>query len=514
MANVKCDLVLHDAQIFGCPASDGIAITDGAIVTHGKFAELKALVGPRTHIIRLGGRTIAPGFIDSHLHYLEAASVFSGVQLSKARTLGDLFLELRAAAARTAPGNWLKAFGCDEALLRDRRGPTRSELDEAVTKNPLRLRHQTLHASWLNSRAIAALGLEKPDFIPPDGANLVRDSAGRLTGLVVGMEQWLTARLPPVTAADLEARVRLFSRELSAQGVTSFTDANYRNGLDEVKLFGRLIADRAISQRVGLMIGAPHLESIDELRAAADRAQVGLAAAKFIDVAVADPLMLGQTVQRAAAAGLDCAFHATEVEELEAALDAIDAAIRQYGDAGAMPATMRIEHGGVITPDQIKRIAACKAWVVTNPAFIHYRGLKYADQPGLIPYLYRAQSLRRAGINLAGGTDAPVTPPRPLAAISAAVARQSIDGSELAPSERLPIAQAFDLFNASAARLARIRAGEIAPDRAADLIVLQRDPLKIRPAELMNLQVDMTMVGGRVVYERGRPEVAAGIPGQ
>jgi len=514
MANVKCDLVLHDAQVFGHPQSDAIAIIDGAIVTHGKFAELKALVGPRTHLVRLGGRTIAPGFIDSHLHYLEAASVFAGVQVSKARTIGDLCLDLRAAAARIAPGNWVKAFGCDEELLRDRRGPTRKELDEAVTKNPLRLRHQTLHASWLNSRAIAALGLEKPDFVPPAGSNLIRDSSGKLSGLVVGMERWLTAHLPPVTAADLEARARLFSRELSAHGVTSFTDANYRNGLDEVKLFAKLIAGGAIPQRFALMIGAPHLESLREARAVAAVARIDLAAAKFMDVVGTDPLELGQTVQRAAASGLDCAFHATEVEELEAALGAIEAAIRHFGDTAALPATMRIEHGGVITPDQMTRIAACKAWVVTNPAFIYYRGAKYAEEAGLISHLYRARSLRRAGINLAGGTDAPVTPARPLAAISAAVCRQSIDGRELAPAERLPIEQAFDLFNASGARLARIQAGEIAPDKAADLIVLQRDPLKIKTSDLKNLQVDIAMVGGRVVYERGRPEVATAIPGQ
>ncbi len=163
---------------------------------------------PGTHLIRLGGRTVAPGFIDSHLHFLEAASAAAGVQVSRARDIRELLLELRQAAARTAPGNWLKAFGCDESLLKEHRGPTRQELDEVVPKQPLRLRHQTLHASWLNSRAISALGLEKPDFTPPPGARLYRDSANRLSGLVTGMEEWLTERLPPITNADLEARAQ------------------------------------------------------------------------------------------------------------------------------------------------------------------------------------------------------------------------------------------------------------------------------------------------------------------
>ena len=84
--------------------------------------------------------------------------------------------------------------------------PYRAELDQSTPKNPLRLRHQTLHGSWLNSRAINLLGLEQADFKPPDGALLVRDASGRLSGLVVGMEEWLGARLPRVTEAELEAR--------------------------------------------------------------------------------------------------------------------------------------------------------------------------------------------------------------------------------------------------------------------------------------------------------------------
>src|SRR4029077_940426 len=133
-----------------------------------------------------------------------------GVVVSSAPDIRELLLELRQAAARTAPGNWLKAFGCDEALLTERRGPTRQELDEVVPKHPLRLRHQTLHASWLNSRAIRALDLEKPDFTPPPGARLYRGDDRRLTGLVTGMEEWLTGRLPPVTIANLEARARAY----------------------------------------------------------------------------------------------------------------------------------------------------------------------------------------------------------------------------------------------------------------------------------------------------------------
>jgi predicted amidohydrolase YtcJ len=169
----------------------------------------------------------------------------------------------------------------------------------------------------------------------------------------------------------------------------------------------------------------------------------------------------------------------------------------------------RIEHGGVITPEQLERLKVLHAWVVTNPGFPYYRGAKYVTEPGLLPYLYRARSLLEAGIEVAGATDAPVTPARPLIAIATAAMRVSVEGYEIALAERISIEQGFRLFTTQAARLARIKAGEIALGRLADLIVLPRDPMRLKPAELMNLPVDITIVGGRVVFERGRPEVAA-----
>src|SRR5580698_9670644 len=230
MALDKADMVLHEGVVSGHPASDSIAVADGIILAHGTFADLKPLVGPQTHLIRLAGRAVAPGFVDCHLHFMEGAAVANGLNVVRCRTIGDLLADLRLTARKTPPGNRLRAFGCDEALMHERRGPTRSELDASVPRNPLRLRHQTLHASWLNSRAIAALGLETAGVRLPDGAFLERDPAGRLTGLTVGMDEWISQHLPRVTAAELESRTRIYSRELAAAGITAFTDATVRNG--------------------------------------------------------------------------------------------------------------------------------------------------------------------------------------------------------------------------------------------------------------------------------------------
>ncbi len=503
----KADLVLHEGQILGHPESDSVAVGAGAIVACGPFGDLKAMVGPRTHLIRLAGRTVAPGFIDSHLHFLEAAAAVTGVSVWRCRTIADLLADLRVAASKTPPGNWLRAFGCDEALIRERRGPTLQELDQAVPRNPLRLRHQTLHASWLNSRALKQVKLDSPDFKAPPGAFIERDAEGRPAGLVAGMEEWIGAGLPLVTAAELESRARTLSRELASAGVTAFTDATVKNGPDEVQLFARLAQSRAIGQRIGLMVGARHLETAEQAAADASQAGVRLAGIKFMPGGAHGPGAIARRVATALARGFDCAFHVTEVEELDWALSTIEAARSSFGDAGG--AVCRIEHGGLIPPDYIERLAAVGAWVVTNPGFVYYRGAKYAGEPGLAASLYRARSLAAAGINLAGATDAPVTPARPLAAVAAAIARSSIEGYELAPDEALAAPDALALFTVAGARLARLRAGAIAVGQLADLIVLPKMPLELGPAELLNLPVDITIIGGRVVYERGRPAFAS-----
>jgi len=169
---------------------------------------------------------------------------------------------------------------------------------------------------------------------------------------------------------------------------------------------------------------------------------------------------------------------------------------------------LRIEHGGLIPPEYPEQIAAIGAWVVTNPGFIYYRGAKYAAEPALVPFLYRAKSLADKGIKLAGGTDAPVTPAKPLYAIAAAASRVSIEGYELARDEALAMDDAFALFTRAAAHLSRLPSGEIAPGRLADLVLLPADPTALQPAELMNLAVETTIVGGQIIYERGRPVVS------
>src|SRR5205807_6773364 len=141
-----------------------------------------------------------------------------------------------------------------------------------------------------------------------------------------------------------------------------------------------------------------------------------------------DATQMAKRIAQAVSMRMDCAFHATELEELELAVGALEIALGRGGVEPSSHIHFRIEHGGVIPPEYPVRLAALGAWVVTNPGFIYYRGAKYVTEPGLIPYLYRARTVMDAGVRMAGGTDAPVTPAKPLNAIAAAVSRGTQEG--------------------------------------------------------------------------------------
>jgi predicted amidohydrolase YtcJ len=326
------------------------------------------------------------------------------------------------------------------------------------------------------------------------------------------MEEWLSTRLPRITAAELESRARFYSHELAANGITAFTDATVRNGSEELTTFARLTSSGAIRQRISMMLGPQSLKDIGALRKCAEAGGIEIAGVKFMDVCRWQPETLTRTIVEAIRQEADCAFHVTEIEELDTVIRAWRRALQQT----AQPATsrVRIEHGGLIPPEYPEQIADIGAWVVTNPGFVYYRGAKYAAEPALAPFVYRGKSLFDAGIQMAAGTDAPVTPAKPLNAIAAAAARVSLEGYELGLHEALATDAAFALFTRAAAHLSRLPAGEITPGYRADLIVLPADPTALQPSELMNLAVETTIVGGQIIYERGRPVVSqsAGLP--
>lgn len=441
-------LVLRNVRPWGGPPVD-VAIRQGAIAAIGT-----GLACTGEEIDGRGG-LLLPGLHDHHLHILAQAARRQSVDLSGLTDAGEVAARLRA----TPGGGWIRAIGYDE---RAAGLPDAILLDGWIADRPLRLADRTGALRVLNGAALALLGgLE----LPP-GAE--RDAAGRPTGRFWREDRWLARALPqtlPDLAGEGQALVRL--------GLTALTDATAHNGPDEA-----LILAGSLPQRLTLM-GSEALTAgpgyrLGPLKLALDER----------DLPEVDELAI--RIRHARATGRTVAAHCVTEAELALYLAALAAA------GGARPGD-RIEHGGMIPPDFVPVIAAMGLIVVTNPAFIHDRGDRYAAtiEPRDWELLYPVAALLRAGIAVLAGSDAPYASPDPWLAIRTARDRRSAQGIVLGEGQRVDAITALRFYCA----------GEIRCGAAADLVLcdgsLEEVLTDLDPARLR-----LTLIAGQVAFSR------------
>jgi predicted amidohydrolase YtcJ len=409
------------------------------------------------------GHTLLPGLHDHHLHILALAARRWSVDLSALRDPAAVAEAL--ARAPPGPGGWLRATGYDERALPDL--PDTALLDRWSPARPLRLQDRT-GALWvLNSAALARLAHAE---LPP-GAE--RDAAGQPTGRFWREDAWLSATLPR-HAPDLTA----LGAEFAALGLTALTDAGASNGPAEAATLAAAHLSGQLPQRLTLM-GSEALPpgpgyTRGPLKLLIDERDPPSSEALAARIATA------RAQHRAVAA--HC------VTELELALYL--AALELAG--GARPGD-RIEHGGMIPAEAVPVIAKAGLTVVTNPAFLHDRGDRYAATipAERQPDLYRVASLIAAGIPLLAGSDAPYASPDPWLSMRSARDRLSAGGQALAPAERI----------GARAALALHAAGPIEPGAPAELVLCTGTFADVL-ADLSAERVRATIIGGRLAHAR------------
>jgi predicted amidohydrolase YtcJ len=455
---------------------------------------------------------LLPGFVDAHVHLLALASRLRELDCGpdNARSTDELVALIARRAAKTPPGRWVRAYGYDEHLLRERRHPTRHDLDRATARHPVRLDHGSGHACVLNSTALDALGITSETPGPAWGV-IERDASGQPpartggqpTGLLLEMNDWVSSAMRLV-GAQPAAPLREASRLLLSHGVTTIMDATPANGVERWRTFQRLKRDGALCQRVGMMVGVEHLEEAVRCGLAFGAGDEGLwvGPAKVMLTLTAGVLSYGEqelagAIARCDAMGFPVAVHAIEREAVVLAASAfLSAKPRLPG---------RIEHCAECPPSLVRRLVRANVQVVTNPGFIYHRGERYLASvpPDVLPHLYPARALLDAGVPLAAGSDAPVAPADPLLGMCAAITRKTKAGVVLAPQEAVTAQQALDMHTLGAARACyRERdLGSITPGKLADLVLLSDDLLAVEPEALKEIRVMMTVVGGGVVWE-------------
>jgi len=201
-------------------------------------------------------------------------------------------------------------------------------------------------------------------------------------------------------------------------------------------------------------------------------------------------------------AGFQLAFHAVAEDTVAAAAQALEYI---NGHSPVAKRRHRIEHCGECPPSLLERLRKLGAVIVTQPPFIYYHGERYLATvaPSQLPWLYRLKSPLASGVVVAGSSDAPVVPNNPLVGIYAAVTRQAESGQVLLPGEAISARQALALYtiNAAYASFEEGIKGSITPGKLADIVVLSDDPTGVPPERIKDIRVEMTILGGEVVWE-------------
>ena len=488
------DLILRNGVTYPAVGGDSVAIAGGMISAVGDSAEIMELAGAGAKVIDCGGRAIVPGIVDPHCHLFAAAAALDGVDCRPAATpdVAAVVGALREAAAQG--DGWVRGYGYDDSPVGLGRHLTRHDLNAVAADRPVRVEHRSGHACVLNGAGLAMVGIGR-DTPEPPGGSIVRDGAGEPTGLLLEMGGWLRERMGERDGDAVRDSLRQFAQRLLGYGITAVTDAGPDNGPERWQSFADAINDGALPLRVTMMAG---FSRIDEMRRAGLRfgdAECGglltVGHAKIMLTASSGelrphPAELSDMVAAAHGMGYPVAIHAVE-------RDAIVAAALALSDRRAPVGQDRIEHCAECPPDVLDLVAASGAAVTVNTGFLHYDGERYRRTVAedLLPHLYPAGALASRGVSVALASDAPVVEPNPWAAMAAAVARRSIDGKELGGIGVASIAAALGMHTGGR----RIAAGG-----AADLAVVEPDPLEVPVDALESVRAVVTVVGGKVAW--------------
>jgi predicted amidohydrolase YtcJ len=529
------ELIVTDAVFVTMAPSAGPAeamlVRDGRIAALGPAEEVRAAAAG-AKVVRLDGATVIPGLIDAHCHVSDIGYLAAAADCSQpsAPDIPAIQARLRDAALRTPEGSWVTGGGYVEYKLREGRHPTRAELDQAVPDRPAVLYHTSLHACVLNTAALREAGFADGQPDPPGGA-FGRDRQGRLDGVVYEgpmfalFERNLRNDIARMGAAAGARLVETAGKRLAALGLTSACDADLRRdsftgfaeadaaGLLRQRIYGLVVHDQ-VDWLLAAGLRGRHSDRLatEAVKIWADGGMSSRTAAIHGTYPVApygsgimyferDELI--EMVRGCDARGFQVCIHAQGDRAIETVLDAYAAVLA--GRTGN-PRRHRIEHGGALYPPLAARAAALGIVVVSQPGFLSTLGDGFAEAFGdRSDELYCFASWRRAGITVAGSSDAPVITADPLVGMRDAALRRTGGGRVLGPGERLPARDALDLYTTQAAFAMHRESevGSLEPGKLADFVVLDQNPLEADPEHIAGIGVLATVLGGTPVYQSG-----------
>jgi len=526
-------IILYNGPVYTLnpaqPRAQAVAVRDGRIIAVGSEGKVRAAVTGRAEGINLNGRALIPALTDAHVHLVAHALARRNVTLDDAATLDEALHRIGAAAQHLPEGAWVRGRGWDHS--RWGRWPTAAHLDMVIGDRPAYFSRRDGHSAWVSSAALRLAGITSDTPDPPGGT--IQREHGEPTGILLETAMDLVRRHIPEPGQDERlAAIREAIAEAHSYGMVgmhlpaSMIPGDGAQTLSDVQTLREqghlhlrclvylgldgLDAALALGVRSGLgdrwiRIGGVKMFADGSLGSQTAEMLAPYEGSSNCGIAVLSFDELCNAVRRSIHGGLAVMVHAIGDAANRKVLDAIEAALP---GAPALRIPNRIEHCQVVHPNDLPRFA--RLGVIASMQPIHcIADMEMAERlwGQRCAYAYAWRSLLNAGATLAFGSDAPVESLNPWLSIHAAVTRQRLDGEPAGgwyPEQRLTVEEALRGFcsgSATAAGTAHEQ-GMIAPGMLADLTVLSADPFKIDPSALHTVRADMTMIEGRVVWER------------
>jgi predicted amidohydrolase YtcJ len=531
--NPSADLVLVHGNFLTldkeCPRAEALAISGQSIVATGPDYRIRKWIGPRTHVVDLGGQFATAGFNDSHVHVEEAGLAKLAVQFNGVRSLGEFQGRIRAALPNYSPGEWMTGRGWDHTLWPEQKFPTRQDLDVVAKDRPMLFDRVDGHVSVANSLALARAHITRETADPP-GGHIVKDAVtGEPTGMLKEDSAMdLVRSLVPAPSAEKRRRgIQLALEDASRNGVTSAQDFSSWPAFqvyEDLKRAGQLKV--RITEWLPFELPLDQLEKYRGEGGTSDPWLKTGALKGFMDGSLGsrtaallapysdDPGTLGllrmepEYVKRLAIerdrAGFQIALHAIGDRANRVALDAYEAIEKTNTPRDRRD---RVEHAQVLAPEDIPRFAKLNVVASMQPSHI-LSDVRWAEQrigPTRAKGAYSWHSLEAQGTRLAFGTDYPVEPINPMRGLYACVTRETPEGEPKGgwePQERISIQDCLRDYTVGSAyaEFEENRKGELKPGQFADIVVLSEDVTKCSPEAMLKTTVEMTIAGGQVTY--------------
>jgi predicted amidohydrolase YtcJ len=502
------------------PAARSLGVWHGRIV--GLDEEVDDL--PAAREVDLGGAVVLPGFVDPHVHLAWAGLGERSPSVAAAARTGSMEAVLSAVhnAALTVPeGHWVDIVGYDQRPLG--RHVTAAELDRVAQGRKLFVIHDSGHACAVNTAVL--------DLLPP--------GTPHENGVLFEADMSLVRALRmPYSIAELVGGIETGGLTARREGVTTVSEAGLGGGLVphspiELAAYQAARDQGKLHVRMQAMVAADALRPVHAAFADAvaealdlgirtglgdDRLAVG-ALKLWTDGGMmtrtaylsepyvgsgtrgqlwADPDRLLRQIIQGHRAGWQLAIHAIGDAGLDLALEGLERAHALHPRAAET--RHRIEHAGLVRPDQLERLARLGVAVVVQPSFLWAFGDDYAAimGPERAPWLYRGQAFLDHGIHLAGSSDRPVATGAPLRAMQFMVERLSSSGAVIGPGEGITVEEALKAYTTSAAWVLHREhdLGSLTPGKQADLVLLGDDPRAVEPSKLASIEVLGTYLAG------------------